>query len=165
MALKKILKVFLLILLLSAKGFGQQQNNQLMEQRLTLITLGVNDLEKSTDFYENVFGWKASDMSNEDITFYQLNDILLSLYERKKLAEDARVSPEGEGFKGFTMSYNARSREEVDQIMDNFKGKGVTIIKAPEEVFWGGYSGYISDPDGNLWEIAFNPYAIPDPKE
>ena len=129
-----------------------------MEQRLTIITLGVENLKNSTEFYESNFGWKKSASSNENISFFLLNGIYLSLYEKEKLAEDAETDALGEGFKGFTLAYNARSKEEVDQIFDDFKSKGVKIVKSPQEVFWGGYSGYIADLDGNLWEIAFNPY-------
>lgn len=129
-----------------------------MEQRVTIISLGVTDLEVATKFYEEKLGWKKMASSNEDISFFQLNGILLSLYPREKLAEDATVSAEGKGFKGFTLAYNTRSKEEVDLLFRDFLSKGIKIVKNPEEVFWGGYSGYIADPDENLWEIAFNPY-------
>jgi len=129
-----------------------------MEQRLTIIGLGVSDLKEANAFYEEKFGWKKLASSNEDITFFQLNGILLSLYPREKLAEDATVSPKGEGFKGFSIAYNTRSKEEVDTLIHTLENKGVQIIKRPEEVFWGGYSSYIADTDGNLWEIAFNPF-------
>ncbi len=129
-----------------------------MEQRLTIVGLGVNDLEVSSAFYEEKFGWKKMGSSNEDITFFQLNGILLSLYPKEKLAKDATVSPKGEGFKGFSLAYNTRSEAEVDELITTLKGKGVKIVKQPEKVFWGGYSGYIADPDDNLWEIAFNPF-------
>ncbi|MBT8299403.1 MAG: VOC family protein [Maribacter sp.] len=129
-----------------------------MEQRITIIGLGVFDLEVSNKFYKEKFGWKLLDSSNENISFFQLNGILLSLYPREKLAEDATVSPEGKGFKGFTLAYNTRNKEEVDSLFEDFLNKGVKIVKPPGEVFWGGYSGYIADPDENLWEIAFNPF-------
>ncbi len=129
-----------------------------MEQRATIIGLGVKNLEVSTNFYQEQFGWKLMAASNESISFFQLNGILLSLYPREKLAEDANVSHKGSGFKGFTLAYNTRSKEEVDSLFEDLKRKGVRIVKLPEEVFWGGYSGYISDPDDNLWEIAFNPF-------
>ena len=129
-----------------------------MEQRLTIIGLGVNDLEKSNDFYEKKFGWNKLDSSNDNITFFKLNGILLSLYPREKLAEDAKVSAQGTGFKGFSLAYNARTKEEVDKIISDLSRKGVRVVKKAENVFWGGYSGYIADPDENLWEIAFNPY-------
>ena len=135
-----------------------------MEQRATIIGLGVKNLEVSTKFYQEQFGWNLMASSNDSITFFQLNGILLSLYPREKLAEDAKVSSEGSGFKGFTLAYNARSKEEVDSLFDDLKRKGVRIVKQPEEVFWGGYSGYIADPDDNLWEIAFNPFLSLDEK-
>ncbi len=135
-----------------------------MEQRLTIVGLGVDDLTTSNDFYENILGWKKLPSSNDDISFFQLNGILLSLYPREKLAEDAQVPHEGSGFKGFSLAYNTRSKEEVDDIITTLENKGVTIVKHPEDVFWGGYSSYIADPDGNLWEIAFNPFLPLDEK-
>ena len=135
-----------------------------MEQRATIIGLGVSDLEASTNFYKEKFGWKLMTLSNDNISFFQLNGILLSLYPREKLAEDAKVSSEGSGFKGFTLAYNTRSKEEVDSLFEDLKRKGVRIVKQPEEVIWGGYSGYIADPDDNLWEIAFNPFLSLDEK-
>jgi catechol 2,3-dioxygenase-like lactoylglutathione lyase family enzyme len=129
-----------------------------MEQRLTIVGLGVKDLEAASDFYENKFGWKKMKSSNEFIKFFQLNGILLSLYPREKLAEDAKVNHEGSGFKAFTLAYNTRTKEEVDELIEMLEVKGVKIVKRPEEVFWGGYSSYIADIDGNLWEIAFNPF-------
>ncbi|MEK6154029.1 VOC family protein [Flavobacteriaceae bacterium 3-367] len=135
-----------------------------MEQRLTIVGLGVADLKVSTAFYEENFGWKKMDTSNEGISFFQLNGLLLSLYPREKLAEDAGVASEGSGFKAFSLAYNTRTKEEVDALIEQLESKGVTIVKKPEEVFWGGYSSYISDPDGNLWEIAYNPYLPIDEK-
>ncbi|MDB9953933.1 VOC family protein [Flavobacteriaceae bacterium] len=129
-----------------------------MEQRLTMITLGISDLISSTDFYVSKFGWKKSNSSNEHISFFTLNGIQLALYDRNKLAEDATVNAKGNGFKGFTVSYNARSKKEVDSLIEKLRANGVEIIKEPQKVIWGGYSSYISDLDGNLWEIAFNPY-------
>lgn len=129
-----------------------------MEQRITFITLGVNNLETSIDFYENKFGWQRSEMSNDNIVFFELNGISLALYSANELAKDATIEPEGNGFKGFTISYNSTSEEEVNTIVKELKDKGVTIVKEPQKVFWGGYSSYIADPDGNLWEIAFNPF-------
>jgi len=129
-----------------------------MEQRLTIVTLGVKDLKTSIDFYENKFGWKRSEMSNDDIAFYQLNGIYLSLYSKDELAKDATVDSVGNGFKGFTIAYNARSEKEVDDLIESLREKGVKIVKEPHKAFWGGYSSYIADPDGNLWEIGYNPY-------
>lgn len=135
-----------------------------MEQRLTLITLGVSDLETSTRFYEENFGWQKAESSSEDITFFQLNGIMLSLFERGELAKDIGVEAEGEGFSGFTLSYNTRNEEEVDKIVEELRSRGAEVVKEPQKVFWGGYSSYIADPDGHLWEIAFNPYMELDEK-
>jgi len=146
------------LILLSLISFGQNNKDIQMEQRLTIITLGVENLKKSIDFYENKFGWKRSEMSNDDIAFYHLDGIYLSLYPKSKLAKDATVDSLGNGFKGFTIAYNARSEKEVDELIESFREKGVEIVKEPHKAFWGGYSSYIADPDGNLWEIAFNPY-------
>lgn len=129
-----------------------------MEQRVTFITLGVKDLDVSIDFYENKFGWKRSAMSNESLILYELNGIHVALYPGDELAKDAVIDPSGSGFKGFTLSYNTRSEKEVDDIILDLTRKEVKIIKQPQKVFWGGYSSYIADPDGNLWEIAYNPY-------
>ena len=136
----------------------QGQKSSLMEQRMTFITLGVKDLGRAIDFYEHQFGWERSGLSNESIIFYELNGIFLALYDRQELAKDATVDPSGDGFRGFTMAYNTRSEKEVDELIDNLRKQGVQIIKEPQKVFWGGYSSYIADPDGNLWEIAFNPF-------
>lgn len=148
-------------ILICAAGFpvcGQSNGESEMEQRLTLITLGVSDLERSTEFYEDNFGWKKAGTSNENISFFQLNGIMFSLFERDELAADAGVDAAGEGFSGFSLSYNTRSEKEVDDIIEALRDNGVKIAKEPQKVFWGGYSSYIADPDGYLWEIAFNPY-------
>jgi uncharacterized protein len=129
-----------------------------MDQRLTMVTLGVSDLKKSTEFYVNNFGWTKAGSSNDDISFFHLQGMELGLFNRHELAKDATVNQAGEGFRGFILSYNARSEREVDEIFAVLKEKGVAIIKYPGKVFWGGYSGYIADPDENLWEIAYNPF-------
>ena len=97
-------------------------------------------------------------MSNNELIIYQLNGIYLALYSRNELAKDATVDSVGNGFKGFTFSYNERSEKEVDDLIKGLRDKGVKIVKEPQKVFWGGYSSYIADPDENLWEIAYNPY-------
>lgn len=129
-----------------------------MEQRITLLTLGVADLQVSANFYEKILGWKRSPMSSENIVFFELNGVLLSLYNREALAEDATVDAAGSGFKGFTLAHNLGSETEVDNLINDLRGKGVTIVKEPQKVFWGGYSSYFADPDGNLWEVAYNPF-------
>ncbi len=129
-----------------------------MEQRLTIITLGVKDLQKSTVFYTEIFGWSKSQHSNEGITFFELEGMQLSLYPIEKLAEDVSIPSNGKDFKGFTLAHCTRTEQEVDELFAKFEATGVKIVKRPEKVFWGGYSGYIADPDENLWEIAFNPF-------
>lgn len=129
-----------------------------VQQRLTIITLGVFDLQKSTSFYENMFGWNKETYSNDHISFFKLNGILFSLYPTKELAKDVGVSSEGSGFKQFTLAHNVHSEKEVDQLIENLKIKGVNIVKEPQKADWGGYSSYVSDLDGYLWEIAYNPY-------
>jgi catechol 2,3-dioxygenase-like lactoylglutathione lyase family enzyme len=129
-----------------------------MQQRITLITLGVSDLKQSREFYENKFGWKPLASSNDNIIFFQLNGIQLALFPATELAEDAGISHAGSGFKKFSLAQNLRSEKEVDALIANLKANGVTILKEPQKVFWGGYSSYVADPDGNLWEFAFNPF-------
>jgi predicted lactoylglutathione lyase len=128
-----------------------------MKQRLNLITLGINDLTISKNFYSNCFGWKPM-QETDGIVFYLLNGFILSLYPSHELAEDAKVSSEGSGFTKFTLAYTCSSESEVDSLFNEAISKGAKSIKAPEKVFWGGYSSYIADPDNNLWEIAYNPF-------
>jgi uncharacterized protein len=129
-----------------------------MNQHLHLVTLGVRDYEASKKFYTELLGWKPSSSSNEDVTFLQAGGVVLSIFQREKLAEDALVDPEGNGFAGFTLAYNAQSEAEVDEIITSLKAKGVKILKDPQKVFWGGYNSYFADPDGNCWEVAYNPF-------
>ncbi|RED48613.1 VOC family protein [Aestuariispira insulae] len=128
-----------------------------MEQRLSLVSLGVNDLGRSRAFYEKM-GWQASPKnSNDNIVFFQLGGIVLGLYSRAALAEEARLTDDG-GFGGITLAHNGRSKEEVDQVLEEAVAAGATLLKPAEEVFWGGYSGYFADPDGHPWEVAYNPF-------
>ena len=129
-----------------------------MNQHLHLVTLGARDFEMSTKFYKEILGWKHSSSSNEDVTFFQAGGVVLSIFQREKLAEDAQVDPEGSGFAGFTLAYNTGSEAEVDEIIRDLRSKGVKILKEPQKVFWGGYNAYFADPDGNCWEVAYNPF-------
>ena len=129
-----------------------------MNQHLHLVTLGVRDYETSKRFYTEILGWKPSSSSNEDVTFLQAGGVVLSIFQREKLAEDALVDPEGNGFAGFTLAYNAQSEAEVDEIINSLKAKGVKILKQPQKMFWGGYNSYFADPDGKCWEVAYNPF-------
>ncbi len=131
-----------------------------MEQRLSMITLGVSDLERAKAFYENVVGWKAAPGPPE-IAFFDLGGIVFSLYPHEDLAKDMNTTTKNNGdfsSHGFALAHNARSKEEVDLIFSRLKDNGTTIVKEPEEAFWGGYSGYFSDPDGHSWEVAYNPH-------
>lgn len=128
-----------------------------MDQHLHIITLGVKDLDRARTFYTEILGWKPSSASNDSITFFQAGGIVLSLYPRDALAEDAPISNAGSGFSRMTLAHNTRSEHEVDEIISDLKSKGVTILKPPQKAFWGGYHAYFADPDGNPWEVAFNP--------
>ena len=108
-----------------------------MNQHLHIITLGVRDFKKSVEFYSKTLGWKPSSNTNDDIAFFQAGGVLLAIYPREKLAEDALISPEGSGFAGITLAYNAHSEAEVDEIIRDLKSKGVKIVKEPQKVFLG----------------------------
>jgi catechol 2,3-dioxygenase-like lactoylglutathione lyase family enzyme len=129
-----------------------------MDQHLHIITLGVKDFEKSRKFYSEILGWKPSSAGNEGITFFQVGGVILALYPREELEQDAVVTVKGFGFSGFTLAYNARSESEVNEIIADLRSKGVKIVKDPQKVFWGGYSSYFADPDDNRWEVAYNPF-------
>ncbi len=129
-----------------------------MKQHLHLITLGVRDFENSKKFYADTLGWAPASASQDDVAFFQAGGVVLGVYPREKLAEDAMTSPEGSGFAGITLAYNAQSEAEVDEIIGELKAKGVKIVKEPQKVFWGGYSSYFADPDDYHWEVAYNPF-------
>ncbi len=131
-----------------------------MDQHLHIITLGVKDFQQSLQFYSQTLGWKPSGATTDDIAFFQAGGVVLAIYPREKLAEEALTTPEGSGFSGVTLAYNARSETEVDEIIKDLRSKGVQIIKDPQKVFWGGYSSYFSDPDGFRWEVAYNPFIL-----
>jgi predicted lactoylglutathione lyase len=127
-----------------------------MEQRVSIITLGVANLERSREFYEHI-GWRRSMLQSEGIVFFQAGGVAVALYPREELAKDANVSPDGSGFQGITLAYNARTRPEVDSVLADAVAAGAKLLKPAQEAFWGGYSGYFSDPDGFRWEVAWNP--------
>ena len=127
-----------------------------MEQRVSIITLGVANLERSREFYERL-GWRRSLLKAEDVVFFQTGGMALALFPRDELAKDANVSPHGTGFHGIALAYNARTREEVDSVLKDAAAAGANLLKPAQEAFWGGYSGYFADPDGFLWEVAWNP--------
>jgi catechol 2,3-dioxygenase-like lactoylglutathione lyase family enzyme len=127
-----------------------------MEQRLSMVTLGVADLDRSLRFYQ-ALGWQRGNKEAE-VVFFQAGGMVVGLWSRASLAEDAHVAPEGSGFAGITIAYNTRTHEEVDAVLAQAQAAGGTITKPAEEAFWGGYAGYFADPDGHLWEVAWNPH-------
>ena len=128
-----------------------------MEQRVSIVTLGVADLERSKEFYERL-GWQRPMSKSEGIVFFQVGGMALALYPREELAKDANVPADGGGFSGISLAYNTRYRTEVDTVLEDAKRAGAKILKPAQEAFWGGYSAYFSDPDGFLWEVAWNPF-------
>jgi uncharacterized protein len=129
-----------------------------MRQKLNLITLGVDDLERSLNFYEKGLGWKKSEKSVGDFALFPLGGITLALYPRKELADDVTIEYQPTSFSGLTLSYNAKSEKEVDDVLKEVERLGATIIKPAQKVFWGGYSGYFKDLDGHVIEVAHNPF-------
>jgi catechol 2,3-dioxygenase-like lactoylglutathione lyase family enzyme len=127
-----------------------------MEQRLSLVTLGVADLARARRFYEEGLGWRRGNRHDE-VAFYQLGGMVLALWGRDALAEDAGLSGAGSGFSGIALAYNARDRAEVDAVLKEAETAGGTLVKPAQATFWGGYAGYFADPDGHLWEVAWNP--------
>ncbi len=128
-----------------------------MEPRISIITLGVSDLQRSTRFYRDGLGLPA-DTSFDSITFFKLRGTWLSVYPRDELAKDAQVPAEGSGFCGIALAHNVASKAEVDRTLAEAVRAGAKLLKPGQDVFWGGYSGYFSDPDGFLWEVAWNPH-------
>lgn len=129
-----------------------------MEARISIMTLGVNNLHKSFDFYSKIIGFPSEKgIEGESIVFFNLQHMLLALYPKDKLAEDAMVPNDGRGFAGITLAYNVKTRGEVDEIIADLRRAGVKISKEPQETFWGGYDAYFQDPDGYSWEIAWIP--------
>jgi uncharacterized protein len=126
-----------------------------MEQRVSLITLGVTDLARARAFYE-ALGWTTGAQPDEDTVFFQAGGMILGLWDRAKLAEDSRVEDDG-GWGGITLAHNVGTREEVDSVIAEARAAGATIGRDPGETFYGGYSAVFLDPDGHPWEVAHNP--------
>ena len=126
-----------------------------MEQRLSLVTLGVGDLARARAFYE-ALGWSTGAAPADDVVFFQLPGMVLALWGRAELAEDSGVEDTG-GWGGVTLAYNTRSPSEVDVVIEEARAAGAQIAREPAETFWGGYSGVFVDPDGHPWEVAHNP--------
>jgi predicted lactoylglutathione lyase len=126
-----------------------------MDQRVSLITLGVRDLDRARSFYERL-GWKTGAMPADDVVFFQAGGMILGLWGRENLAEDSGVEDSG-GWGGVTLAYNARSPEEVDAVLAEARAAGAQIPREGAKTFWGGYSGMFIDPEGHPWEVAHNP--------
>lgn len=127
-----------------------------MEQRLSLVTLGVADLERSRAFY-TALGWEAADSPDEEVVFFQAGGLVVGLWDRRRLADDSGVVDSG-GWGGVTLAHNVGSPTEVDAVIDQARAAGAVVAREPAPTFWGGYSGAFVDPDGHPWEIAHNPY-------
>lgn len=128
-----------------------------MKPRISMITLAVRDLARAVQFYENGLGFPKME-SPPEVAFFTLNGTWLGLYGREALAEDAMVSAEGNGFEGFSLAYNVSSEAEAEAVIAQAVAAGATLVKPAQKVFWGGFSGYFKDPDGHLWEVAYNPH-------
>ena len=135
-----------------------------MKPWISMITLGVTDLERSIRFYEQGLGLPRME-SPPEVAFFTLNGSWLGLYSRESLAQDAGVSPEGSGFSGIAIAHNVDSESAVDEVLEQAVSAGAKLVKPGQKVFWGGYSGYFSDPDGYLWEVAHNPLFWVGPKD
>jgi catechol 2,3-dioxygenase-like lactoylglutathione lyase family enzyme len=126
-----------------------------MEQRLSAITIGVSDLARSRRFYEEGLGWQAGS-APDGVVFYQMNGFVLALFPFADLQADARVK-DALGVGGIALAHNVGSAEQVDRVLTEAERAGATILKAGTKAEWGGYTGYFADPDGHLWEVAWNP--------
>ncbi|MFZ1983892.1 MAG: VOC family protein [Desulfatitalea sp.] len=135
-----------------------------MKPRINMITLGVKDMEKAIQFYANGLGLPRMPFEG-NAAFFILNGAWLSLYPWHALAEDATVNEIGSGFRGITLAHVVSSKEEVRAVLGQVLKSGGKLVKPAQEVFWGGYSGYFADPDGHLWEVAWNPHFWPGPKD
>lgn len=129
-----------------------------MQPRISLVTLGVKDLKKSRKFYEKGLKLKASKISDANVVFFKMQGTILGLFSRQALAEDARIAASGSGFSGITLAHNVRRKSDVAKVLAEAERAGAKILKPAQDVFWGGHSGYFSDPDGHLWEVAWNPF-------
>jgi len=130
-----------------------------VKPKISMITLGVENLARSLSFYRDGLGFELHNYKEGDAcVMFRLEGTWLALYPRESVAEDARVAPQGSGFPGFTLAHNVKTKNDADKIFAQAVAAGAKSVKAPQDVFWGGYSGYFADPDGFLWEVAFNPF-------
>jgi predicted lactoylglutathione lyase len=125
--------------------------------RINIVTLGVSDLRRAEAFY-SALGWERSTASNENIVWFKLTGAVLGLFPRHELAADAGVTDSAPGFTGVTLAINLETKQDVDAAVATAVQAGGSVVKQPVEAPWGGYSGYFADPDGFLWEVAWNPF-------
>lgn len=131
-----------------------------LQQRVSFITLGVSNLAQSRSFYEQGLGWKPSQRGNSaGVAFFQMGSgLVLALFPKEELAKDAGIPNDGKGFSGVALAYNVHQRHEVAEVLQIAEQAGGKIIKPAQDTFWGGHAGYFADPDGYLWEVAWNPH-------
>lgn len=129
-----------------------------MEPRVTLVTLGVRDLERALAYYRDGLGWELSSASSDEIAFLKTGGVVLALFPRDLLAADANLDPGGQGFGGITLAQNVPERDDVDRVLAEAVAAGGRLLKPAEDAHWGGRSGYVADPDGFPWEVAWNPF-------
>jgi uncharacterized protein len=127
-----------------------------VEQRVSLVTLGVADLARARGFYERL-GWRTGAAPEDDVVFFQAGGMIMALWSRASLAEDTAVT-DGGGWGGVTLAHNVRSPAEVEAVVAEAEAAGGTVLRQPAATFWGGYSGVFADPDGHPWEVAHNPH-------
>jgi uncharacterized protein len=127
-----------------------------VEQRVSLVTLGVRDLARARKFYEQL-GWRTGAEPGDDVVFFRAGGMVLALWDRARLAEDSGAEDTG-GWGGITLAHNVRSPEQVDAVLEEAAAAGATVVRPGAETFWGGYSGVFHDPDGHAWEVAHNPH-------
>ncbi len=133
-----------------------------MEPRISIVTLGVEDLDRAVRFYQEM-GLKRNEKITEGVAFFQMGGVILALWPRAELAKDAGVEDSKSGFAGVALAYNTRSENEVDKVLATAEQAGGRIVKPAQRAFWGGWYGYFADTEGNLWEVANNPAFPIDP--
>jgi uncharacterized protein len=149
--------------IITGLSFQHKKTNSVMEPRFTILTLGVDDIERSLTFYRDGLGFPSpgivgKEFEHGEAAFFDLkHGIKLALYSRSNLAWDAKIPKGDASATEFSIGYNVSSKEEVDAIMEIAKKAGANITKPAQKTFWGGYAGYFQDPDGHLWEVAYNP--------
>jgi uncharacterized glyoxalase superfamily protein PhnB len=163
----KRLSVYVVLVSLFLAAFIQIKSSSKMEARFTILTLAVHDLEESYKFYHEGLGLASKgivgkEFEHGEVAFFELkNGMTLALYSRDNLAWDSQLKKTEPSSTEFSIGYNTRNEAEVDTIMAQAKKAGAKIVKPAQKTFWGGYGGYFQDPDGHLWEIAYNPNLIP----